>query len=107
MADDNLLLSGLEGDKMGEQKIDEQKEKTSSSTETKTDDNKDKPEVTDLGVVESSGEAEDEAMEEYKNKLMLAHDSLDGKNISDIPLNHPYWHLMNSARQFKDQKGIK
>ena len=41
--------------------------------------------------------------EEMSNQ---AHDSLKGSTIQEIGLNHPYWGLMEKARQFGKSKGL-
>jgi hypothetical protein len=47
-----------------------------------------------------------ETLQALQGLLSAAHDSLEGKGISEIPLNHPYWGLMESARRFKHDKGL-
>lgn len=43
---------------------------------------------------------------EFEEKMSLAHDSLKGANIGEIGLTHPYWHLMEQARQFGKSYGL-
>lgn len=42
----------------------------------------------------------------HKSMLEAAHATLNGQNLSNISVNHPYWGLMNAARQFKHEKGL-
>jgi hypothetical protein len=42
----------------------------------------------------------------HKAMLEAAHATLNGQNLSDISVDHPYWGLMNAARQFKHEKGL-
>lgn len=77
---DNLLLAGLDG-----------KDETLSTEGASSSD-------------ETMVEATDE--DKHREMLQAAHDSLDGKTLSDISINHPYWGMMNAARQFKHEKGF-
>lgn len=56
----------------------------------------------------SPGETVVETLDQDKHREMLeaAHETLKGQNLSDISVNHPYWGLMNAARQFKHEKGF-
>jgi vacuolar-type H+-ATPase subunit C/Vma6 len=56
----------------------------------------------------SPSEAVVETLDQDTHKAMLeaAHATLNGQNLSDISVNHPYWGLMNAARQFKHEKGL-
>src|SRR4051812_20715603 len=45
-------------------------------------------------------------LEEYKNLLKQAHDSLDGANPGEVAIAHPYWGLSERARQFGKSNGL-
>jgi hypothetical protein len=48
----------------------------------------------------------EDKLEEYKNLLKQAHDSLDGANPGEVAIAHPYWGLSERARQFGKSNGL-
>lgn len=47
-----------------------------------------------------------EDQDKHREMLEAAHATLNGQSLGDISVNHPYWGLMNAARQFKHEKGF-
>jgi len=42
----------------------------------------------------------------YREMLAKAHDSLNGAQLGDINPGHPYWGLMNAARQYANERKL-
>lgn len=106
MTDVNNPVNNDGGNLMNEPKVSQASSTTSTENATANTKNDDKSEVLDMGVTEVSEEVESDELIHYKELLASAHDSLDGKQISDLGIGHPYWGMMNQARAYKAEKGI-